>query len=194
MTKKKIISFAGLDGAGKSTQIRIIKKFLEESGYKVKIQQHFSLPLGKKCEEIVKTSKDAYVRALAFALDEYLQKSDNISDSDYDVILCDRSPYCAYAYSKAQGVQEEWIKWLYMYSQECDICIYLDISIDTSYKRKGFDAVSPNLSDAQYRQVRDNYLQLVNTGKVVRIDAEQDFETVTRDIKTVVCEVLKIWD
>lgn len=190
MRRAKVIAFAGLDGAGKSTQIEAIKLFLEENGYKVKVQQHFSLPIGRKCEEIIKISKDAYIRALAFALDEYSQKQDNIDDSDYDVILCDRSHYCAYAYSGAQGIQSDWIKRLYMYSQEYDICIYLDVSLGTSYAHKGFDAISPNLSGDQFKMVRNIYLQLVEMGKLIRVDAEQDFGVVTENIKALVCEVL----
>lgn len=190
MKQAKVIAFAGLDGSGKSTQIKAVKQQLEASGYKVKIQQHFSTPIGERCQEIIKISKDAYIRALAFALDEYSQKLDNIGDSNYDVILCDRSHYCAYAYSGAQGIQDDWINWLYMYSQEYDLCIYLDISLNTSYAHKGFDTISPNLSAKQFEQVRENYLRLVDMGKLVRINAEQDFKMVTEAIKTLIHGVL----
>lgn len=190
MRKAKVIAFAGLDGSGKSTQIEAVKQFLEFNGYKVKIQQHFSLPIGRNCKEIIKISKDPYIRALAFAIDEYSQKLDNINDSDYDVILCDRSHYCAFAYSGAQGIQNDWINWLYMYSQDYDICIYLDISLGISYAHKGFDDISPNLSENQFTKVRENYLQLVDMGKLIMVNAEQDFGMVTEDIKTLVLEVL----
>ncbi len=191
MSRAKIIAFAGLDGSGKSTQIKVLKQRLESSGYKVKVQQHFNTLIGKKCEEVIKMSHDSYVRALAFALDEYSQKLDNIDDSNYDVILCDRSHYCAYAYSGAQGVSTDWITWLYMYSQEYDMCIYLDISVDTSYIHKGFDCISPILSEDQFKKVRENYLQLVDMNKVIIIDAEQNFKKVTEDIMAKVYSILE---
>lgn len=191
MKKPKVIAFAGLDGSGKTTQIQAIRKLLEATGYKVKVQQHFASSVGKKCQDIIRESKDPHIRALAFALDEYSQKLDNNSDTNYDVILCDRSHYCAYAYSGAQGISEDWINWLYMYSQEYDICIFLDITLNTSYTHKGFDSVSPSLSEAQYNQVRANYLRMVNSGQIIRVDAEQVFETVTEQIKTIIYGVLE---
>lgn len=190
MKRAKLIAFAGLDGSGKSTQIKAVKLFLEASGYKVKIQQHFSLPIGKKCKEIIEDSEDAYIRAFAFAIDEYAQKTDNIYDGDYDVILCDRSHYCAYAYAQAQGLCGIWINELYKHSQKYDICIYLDISLPTFYARKGLDGISPNLSETQLVKVRDTYLDLVKLGELIMIDGEQNFETVTEEIKVMVCEVL----
>ena len=48
MKHAKVIAFAGLDGSGKSTQIEAIKRILETQGYKVKIQQHFTSPIGEK--------------------------------------------------------------------------------------------------------------------------------------------------
>lgn len=191
MKKPKVIAFAGLDGSGKSSQIVAVKKILEMRGYKVKVQQHFASPVGRKCEDIIKMSKDAYIRALAFALDEYFQKIDNATDSEYDVILCDRSHYCAFAYSGAQGISPDWITWIYKYSQEYDMCFYLDISLKTSLIQKGFDAISPSLSDEQFARVREIYLELATTGKLIKVNAEQDFDKVTEDIKTLICEELE---
>lgn len=191
MKKGKLIALAGLDGAGKSSQIKKIKDYFEAKGYKVKIQQHFNLPIGIKCEEILKESKNAYIRALVFALDEYAQKLDNEKDAEYDIILCDRSHYCAYAYSGAQGVAVEWIKEIYKYSQKYDLCIYLDISTDKSYLQKEFDDVSPNLSETQFTQVRELYLDLVKNGEIIRVNGDQCFEKVTEDICSIIYEALK---
>lgn len=191
MKNTKIIAFVGLDGSGKSSQIKSVKKILEAKGYRVKVQQHFTLPIGIKCEEILKKSKDAYIRALTFALDEYAQKLDNEMDADYDIILCDRSHYCAYAYSGAQGISCEWIKEIYKYSQQYDMCIYLDISTDTSCSQKGFDAISPSLSQEQFARVREIYLELVQKGELMKVNAEQRFEKVTEDISLLICEALK---
>ena len=190
MRRTKVIAFAGLDGSGKSTQIETIKKLLEIQGYKVKIQQHFATSIGEKCKDIIEISKEPHIRAFAFALDEYAQKLNNIEDADYDVILCDRSHYCAYAYSGAQGLDFNWIDTLYKYSQEYDLCIYLDISLDTSFKHKAFDSISPNLSVKQFKKVRDNYLRLVDSGKLVKVNAEQEFSIVTEEIYALVMGVL----
>ena len=191
MANAKLIAFAGLDGAGKSSQIESVKNYLEANGYRVKIQQHFTLPIGIKCEEILKKSKDAYIRALTFALDEYEQKLDNEIDADYDIILCDRSHYCAYAYSGAQGISYKWISEIYKYSQKYDLCIYLDISTDTSYLQKGFDILSPSLSKEQFARVREIYLELVKKGELMRVNAEQSFDKVTEDISLLIREVLR---
>mgnify|MGYP004468925803 CR=1 FL=1 len=191
MRKRKVIAFAGLDGSGKSTQISVIKKRFEENGLAVKVVQHFDTPIGQKCKEIIRLSKDAYIRALAFALDEYSQKIDNSDIADYDLILWDRSHYCAIAYSGAQGISELWLHSLYQFSQEYDLCLYLDISPETSYSRKGLDDISPQLRDTQFAKVRELYLQLAQNEKIKAINAEQEFEKVTSDIEDAIWEVLR---
>lgn len=191
MRKRKVIAFAGLDGAGKSTQISVIKKRFEENGLAVKVVQHFDTPIGQKCKEIIRLSKDVYIRALAFALDEYSQKINNSDISDYDLILWDRSHYCAIAYSGAQGISELWLHSLYQFSQEYDLCLYLDISPETSYSRKGLDDISPQLRDTQFVKVRELYLQLAQNEKIKAINAEQEFEKVTSDIEDAIWEVLR---
>lgn len=190
MKKTKLIAFAGIDGSGKSTQIFTIKSLLEEKGYKVKVQQHFSTTIGKKCKDILSISKDTYIRALAFALDEYSQKINNIEDDNYDIILCDRSHYCAYAYLYAQGVDLNWIQSLYKYSLNYDLCIYLDITVETSIKRKGFDHISPEISIKQYNNVRNIYLHLANQGHIVKINGEKDFNLITEEIMKIIEGIL----
>ena len=191
MNTPLLIAFAGLDGSGKSTQIEAIKKRFEDKGLRVKIQHHFDTELGKICQDIIKVSSNAYIRAITFALDEYAQKLDNISDAGYDLILCDRSHYCAIAYSGSQGISEDWIRSLYKHSQTYNLCLYLDISLTTSYSHKGFDDKSPDINERQFSNVRKIYLDLVANGELIKIDAEQEFDKVTDDIERAIWEVVK---
>lgn len=187
MQKSKIIAFAGLDGSGKSTQINDLKIYLETKGIKVKVNQHFQSEIGRKCKEIIKLSSDPLIRAITFALDEYSQIT---NEPEYDIILCDRSYYCALAYSGTQGISISWLKSLYKFSRKYDFCIYLDISPTTSLFRKGFDNISPKIQENELQRVRENYLKLVETGELYRIDAEQDFKEVTQDIRRAIKGVL----
>lgn len=188
----KIIAFAGLDGSGKSTQIEAIKNRFEHNGFKVKIQHHFDTRIGKLCEFIIKHSSNKYIRAISFAIDEYAQKFNNKIDRGYDLVLCDRSHYCAIAYSCAQGIPEYWIRSLYKYAQIYNLCIYLDISLTTSYLHKGFDDKSPNISESQYENVRKIYLDLVAKGELQMVNAEQMFDKVTDDIEETIWKVIKL--
>lgn len=189
MSEVKTIAFSGLDGAGKSSQICEIKKRFEEKGYKIKVKQHFNTSIGKECKEIIKSTSNAYVRSMAFAIDEYSQNSED--DSNYDLILCDRSFYCAIAYSGAQGIPETWLKTLYNFTNKYDLCIYLDITEHTSYSRKGLDEISPKINRTQLTRVRMLYLSLVERGEIVKVNAEQDFDKVTHNIETLIEETLK---
>lgn len=191
MNTPLIIAFAGLDGSGKSTQIDAIKKRFEDKGFRVKVQCHFNTKIGKMCQNIIKLTPNAYIRAITFALDEYAQQLDDMSGEEFDLILCDRSHYCAIAYSGAQGMSEDWIRSLYQYAQTYNLCIYLDISLSTSYSHKGFDDISPNIDDSQYSNVRKIYLDLVEKGELKRIDAEQEFDKVTDDIEEAILEVIR---
>lgn len=185
-----IIAFAGLDGSGKTTQLEQIKKNFESYGFKVKIQRHFETDIGKNCEIIITQTKNPIIRALAFALDEYSQKIENETDNKYDIILCDRSHFCALAYSQAQGLSEKWIRTLYEYSQSYTVCIYLDIATEISRKHKNTDQFSPNISKEQFESVRNLYLQMVQKGEIRFVNANKSFEEVTKDIEKIIWELL----
>lgn len=184
------IAFSGLDGSGKSTQIEAIRKRFEARGFRVKVQQHFDTEIGGLCENIIKLTKNPYVRALTFALDEYSQQENSMTTPDYDLILCDRSCYCAIAYSGAQGVSQDWIMSLYKHLQTYDLCIYLDVSLETSYLHKEVDYKSPNINKTQFCKVKEIYLDLVRINKMIRINAEQEFDRVTDDIENIILKEL----
>lgn len=192
MKTQLIIALAGLDGAGKSTQTEALKKRFESNGFRVKVHHQFDTEIGKLCHEIIKLTPSPYIRAITFALDKYAYYNlDNRSDVGYDIIFCDRSHYCAIAYSGAQGIGEDWIRSLYKYTKPCTLCLYLDISLTTSHLRKGFDDKSPNIDEGQFENVRNNYLDLVSRGELIRIDAEQEFDKVTDDIEEAILEVVR---
>lgn len=188
MSNTKTVSFSGLDGAGKSTQINEIKRRFEEKGLKVKVKQHFESVIGEKCKDIIKTTSDPYIRALAFALDEYSQKGEE--DTNYDLILCDRNFYCAIAYSGAQGLSEGWLRVLYKFAYKYDLCIYLDITENTSYLRKGLDEISPKFNNTQLSHTRNIYLDLVERGEMLKINAEQEIDKITHEIEILIEEML----
>lgn len=190
MDKPLIIAFAGLDGSGKSTQIEEIKKRFAAQGFRIKVQRQFETEIGRMCYDIIKCRPNSYIRAIAFALDKYAYNFDAPANACYDLILCDRSHYCALAYASAQGVSEDWIRSLYQYSQDYALCLYLDISPATSLLRKEPDAKSPSITESQFIKVRENYLALVENGELQRIDAEQEFAKVTDDIETAIWEAL----
>lgn len=191
MKTPPIIALAGLDGAGKSTQIEALRKRFGDMGLRVKVQHQFDTEIGKVCRELLRLTPNSYIRAITFALDKYASDLTNTAALDYDLVLCDRSYYCAIAYSGAQGIDEGWIRSLYNYSIPYTLCLYLDISPTTSYSRKGFDDKSPNIDERQFANVRTNYLDLVAKGALIRIDAEQEFDKVTNDIEKTILEVLR---
>lgn len=190
MNTPLIIALAGLDGSGKSTQTEALKKRFENKGFRIKVQHQFDTEIGKLCHEIIKLTPNSYIRAITFALDKYTYNFDNTSDVEYDLILCDRSHYCAIAYACAQGIDEDWIRTLYKYTQPYTLCIYLDISLATSYCRKETDDKSPKIDERQFANVRRNYLNLVSKGELIRIDAEQAFDKVTDDIEKTIWGVI----
>lgn len=192
MSNPLIVAFSGLDGSGKTTQIKALKHIFESYGYRVKVLNQFSTKLGKLCKRIVKNSSNPYVRSISFALDNYIQcYNDKQSDYEYDLVLCDRSINCAIAYSCAQGVSRAWLTTLYEYSIPYDLCFYLDVSINTSLKRKGLDDKSPRFTREQYVKTREIYLELVTSNDLININAEKDFDEVTNDITIIILEALQ---
>lgn len=115
MQKKKlegsIICFDGIDGSGKSTQINLVGKYLENKGYKVLYLRQPGIPgCGEHIREALFSDKehvrvrDFWAKRLLYVA-EYREFIDKYRSHTYDdtVILCDR---CVLSSNPAYGGAE----------------------------------------------------------------------------------------
>ena len=90
----KIITFEGIEGVGKSTQIQLLNNYLNEKGYKTEIlREPGSTATGEQIREILlNTPIDLSSESellLMFAARSQLIK-EKLLDSDKDIVLFDR--------------------------------------------------------------------------------------------------------
>ncbi len=141
----KFIVFEGIDGSGKSTQIRLLAERLNACGREVYVtaEPTSSVSGGLLRDALSGVSKrSACELAALFLLDRINHNVteaggiEKMLDAGYDVI-CDRYYYSSIAYQGSE-TDFEWVKTLNISCPEIrrpDICIFLDLDPDTSLAR-----------------------------------------------------------
>jgi dTMP kinase len=135
----KLIAVEGLDGSGKSTQIHLLKRWLELEGYKVFFTEWNSSELVKKATRTGKRKK--ILTPLTFSLihctdfaDRYERQILPLLKGGY-LVLADRYIYTAFARDAVRGCDRDWLRKLYRFARHPDIAFYFDVSLETALRR-----------------------------------------------------------
>jgi len=141
--KCKLISFEGIDGSGKSTNIKLIYNYLKEKGLNVKVftfvtkRGEFFKTLSTVIDDI---SQQLYCDLFAF--ERYKSINKRLSDENmkkYDVILCNRYLYTDLAYTLGYGADISSIEKIIDKAMVPDLNLLFDIdpniAIDRIYNR-----------------------------------------------------------
>lgn len=184
------IVFEGIDGAGKSTQIGMLKEWIEANGFKVELQvEPTDSDVGKLIREILQrpdanTERVQRVLGLLFAADRLLIM-DKLEDKS-KIIISDRSFISSLAY---QG-DAEWIEILNRYAKKPDLLILLDLDVEKSVARTSGEDTFENVEFLT--GVKENYLNLAKNYTSEIIDANNGINKVSSDIKKAVAPYLGI--
>lgn len=117
----KIISFEGIDGTGKTTQINMLKSLLTDRGFKVNVRSYpvyesfFGSEIGKHLAgKDLKYNIDPRSMALWFAMDRWKDRKDFISTNpDTDILLLNRYTLSAMVYQSIRaGESDDLMKWI----------------------------------------------------------------------------------
>src|SRR5471030_3248312 len=145
MKKNFFIAFEGIDGSGKSTQVKLLKEKLEATGLKVYVTcEPTDSPMGKMIREIFSHKIEADHRTIAALfvadrLDHLLNKTNGILkklEEGYTVIT-DRYYFSSYAY-QSPYMDLNWVIQANSLSADLlrpDLNIYIDISPELSIER-----------------------------------------------------------
>lgn len=178
------IVFEGIDGAGKSTQIKMLKEWLEANGIEVEtFVEPTDSEVGKLIREILQrpdatTDRVQKTLGLLFAADRMLIM-DKLED-DKKVIISDRSFISSLAYQEPA----EWIGVLNKYAKKPDLLILLDLDVKTSVARTSGEDTFEN--EEFLSNVRKNYLNIARNYEHQIIDANNGINKVSSDIKKAV--------
>ncbi|MFT4246044.1 MAG: dTMP kinase [Micrococcaceae bacterium] len=202
------ITFEGADGSGKTTQIVLLQKWLQEKyGLEViQTREPGGTPLGEALRDLVLTNRNTPANPKAEALLFAASRSQHVSDlirpalEDGKVVLCDRyidSSVAYQGYGRELGAKK--IADLSLWATDNltpDLCIVLDIDADTSAARRGKRSADDKIEAegiAFQERVRNIYLELAKlnpeTHKVV--NAAKDIDNVFAEIKELIAKRLK---
>jgi dTMP kinase len=135
----RLIIVEGIDGSGKSTQIRLLQRWLESLGYRVFFTEWNSADLVKKT-----TKRGKKKRSLTPTTFSILHATDfahrlvtNILPplKAGMVVLADRYVFTAFARDVVRGCDREWVRKVYRFAPKPDIAYYFRVPIEVAVKR-----------------------------------------------------------
>ena len=135
----KLVAVEGLDGSGKSTQIYLLKRWLELEGYKVFFTEWNSSAIVKKATR--KGKKRQLLTATTFSLihctdfaDRYERQILPLLNAGY-IVLADRYIFTAFARDAVRGCDRAWIRKLYSYAMNPDVTFFFDVPLKAALGR-----------------------------------------------------------
>lgn len=202
----KFIVFEGIDGSGKSTQIRLLADRLREMRIAVyTTMEPTDSPIGSMIHQIMtgRMHADPKVIAALFTadrLDHLLNDVNGIARQadEGTVIIMDRYYFSSYAYQSVD-LPMDWLMQANEPAREImrpDINIFIDIEPELAMKRISANRFQKELFEERSRLelVRNHYLEafdrLRNEERVAVIRGNQDQDRVMQDIWNVVKNIL----
>lgn len=189
----KIFSFEGIEGVGKSTQINLLKEYLETNGYNTEIlREPGSTITGESIRSILLDSKENLSSEsellLMFAARAQLI-SEKVNNSNSDIILFDRFYDASLAYQGfGRNLPIDFIQSLitFINCPEPRLTFLLDISVQDGFERKVND-VKDRIESAGnefFKKVREGYLEIANNNqsRIKVIDAMQSIDDINKSI------------
>ena len=210
----KLIIVEGIDGSGKSTQIDLLYKSLQEKGKSVYFSEWNSSALVRSTIKAGK--KDRLFTPTTFSLIQATDFADRWENFLLPmlkagvIVLADRYAFTGFARDVARGVDPKWVRNLYNFAIQPDLALYFRVDIDTALERilaarskiKFYEAgMDLGLADKKVTSFRvfqsrviEEYEKMVNEFQFKVIDASlpvQEQQTIIRDL---VNKTIRGWD
>jgi dTMP kinase len=205
-----LIIVEGIDGSGKSTQIRLLEKWLRYIGIPVFFTEWNSseqvkeiISKGKK-KDLLTPTTFSLLHATDFAA-RYERNIFPLLRAGY-VVLADRYIYTAFARDVVRGSSPEWVRHVYSLAVKPDIAFYFRVPVEVSFDRivknrpklKYYEAgMDLNLSNDPYESYRifqgriiDEYELMVQTERLTVIDGTKDIKEQQEQMRKKVMEIL----
>jgi len=135
----KLIAIEGTDGVGRSTQIQLLREWLEVKGYGVVETGWTRSPLMQPTIELAKSSntlnKLTFVLLYATDFADRLEKEIIPALKAGFVVLSDRYIFSALARAGVRGVDRSWLRALYGFAITPHMVFYLKVDVSTLIRR-----------------------------------------------------------
>jgi dTMP kinase len=209
--KGKFITFEGIDGSGKSTQLRMLADTLRERGVDILVtREPGGTPLGRRLREAFLETEETVApmaELLSFAADraqhvEFLIKP---SIADGRVVISDRYADATFAYQGAgrgfTEVQVNSVIELATGGLKPDLTLFFDITVEEAIRRMNVRPeahAKRNRMDEEtaefYGRVRESYLGIANREpeRFRVIEAGRSVEAIHADVLAMVTELIDV--
>jgi dTMP kinase len=207
--KGKLVVVEGIDGSGKSTQIRLVGKWLKSKLLPVFMTEWNSSELvkeitskGKKKNSLTPTTF-SLLHATDFA-DRYERNIFPLLRAGY-IVLADRYVYTAYARDIIRGCSPKWIRKVYDFAIKPDATFYFRVPIDVAIERisvgrpklKYYEAgMDLNLSNDPYDSYRifqsriiEQYESMIKSEGFIVIDGTSGIEEQQQLVRNKIIEI-----
>jgi dTMP kinase len=201
------VTFEGPDGSGKTTQIRLLRAYLEEKGYPIcQTREPGGTSIGDQIRQVLHDTTNVEMQATTEILLYSASRAQLVEEvirpalARSQIVLCDRYAestlaYQGYGRQLDLGILQA-ITAFATGGLQPDLIVYLDISVEEGLRRKRraheIEEDEWNRMDQQavnfYRRVRQGYLRLAGEEPTrwLIVDARQPVEAIQESIRQVV--------
>ncbi|ERI95536.1 dTMP kinase [Clostridiales bacterium oral taxon 876 str. F0540] len=197
MNKGLLITFEGPDGSGKSTQIELLKDYLEKKGFEIIFtREPGGTKISEKIRNIVLDNENKEMSSMCEALLYAASRAQLVSEvikpalNEGKVVICDRFVESSIVYQGiGRNLGEDRVRSINLAATDGlrpDITFLLTIPFEEGLRRKSkqrsLDRLE-NSGDEFHKRVYDGYMNLVDSAEyITSVDANRPMEDIHNDI------------
>jgi dTMP kinase len=207
-TRGKLIAVEGLDGSGKSTQIYLVKRWLELEGYKVVFTEWNSSAIVKNATR--KGKKRHLLTPTTFSLVHCTDFADRYERAILPmlmagfIVLADRYKFTALARDTVRGCSLPWVESLYNFAVQPDITLYFRVPLSEAvgrilagrpalkYHEAGMDlnlSADPVESFTIFQgRIHRAYERLARKYRFTKIESSRPIEVIQEEVRGIIRE------
>jgi dTMP kinase len=212
---KKLITFEGIEGSGKSTQIKLVAEYFVEKNVPIIVTQEPSgTDIGRKIGSILFNSEHYYMCAetemflFCAARAQHVREKILPALEQNKVVLCDRFSDATYAYQGAgRGLDHEFIRLINDYSAfhlKPGLTLLFDLPVEIGLQRatdRNNRLKEPSSIDRFEREnidfhqrIRDGYLNILRNDpqRFRLIDANQDVNAIQEEVRRHISDFINL--
>ncbi len=202
----KLFIVEGIDGSGKSTQLDLLRKYLESQGYTVSFSEWNSSPLVRDTTRLGK--KQRLLSPMTFSLIHAADFADRLERTIIPplragaVVLADRYIYTAFARDAARGINRDFVRRMYRMAVKPTASFYFRVPLGEALRRiltgrpelKWYEAgMDLGLSEDPYKsfeifqgRILEEYERMTSEFGLTTIDATQPISEQQAQMRAIV--------
>ncbi|MFC2075254.1 dTMP kinase [Bdellovibrionota bacterium] len=206
--KGRFITFEGVEGSGKSTQIRILTQFLEGQGFEVVLtREPGGTPISDKIRDLLLDVENKEMKPTTELLLYAASRSQHVEEKilpalkQGKVVICDRFADSTVAYQGfARGIDRKLIDQCILLATggvKPDLTFVLDMPVEIGRERasrRGVDRMEQEEVEF-HEKVRGAFLEIAKEEpeRVIVVDADCSIDELSEKLQKIMKERMKEW-